>query len=243
LKTCFAFLLTLTAQICYAQPDSVVNAIQAQLRNDSLTLYSPKRVSFDFQLDNRNSFIRNQAIEIEGLNPGILVRRKFRYGLGLYRVRAPYESYKSTKRSSVSGEGIATNRELDMYFATPNFRYIFVTAKWIQVASELALGFGAVKYTIKSEDNTKVLARKDGLFVPSGLGLEVVLIPFRWVGAGGSVGYRKSLGTYDINADFDGLYYSYGVKIFIGTIYKDLRYKAIKRRAAEATRNATAAPE
>ena len=218
---------------CSAQQDSLIQVLKEQLRLDSLRLFSPKRVSFDFQFDNRNSFIKNRAIDIEGFNPGILVNQKFRYGLGLYRVIAPYEQFKSTKRSSVSDENVTTNRELDLYFATPNFRYIFLKRKWIQASGEAALGFGTIDYTIKNEANTKVLSHKDGIFIPSGLGLELVLIPIRWIGIGGSVGYRKSLGTYDINADFDGMYYSYGVKVFVGRILKDLKYRSWKKRYEE----------
>lgn len=129
-----------------------------------------------------------------------------------------------------------TNRELDMYFAMPNFRYIFLNKKWIQAGAELAIGFGMIDYTIKNEAETRVLVHKDGLFIPSGAGVELVLIPIRWVGLGGSIGYRKSLQTYDINADFDGMYYSYGVKVFIGTIYKDLKFRSWRKHLAESIR-------
>lgn len=197
---------------------------------DSLRLYVPKHLLFDFQFDNRNSFIRNRAINIQGINPGILIDQQFRWGLGLYRVIAPYQKFESRKASSISDGDEITDRELDMYFIMPNFRYLFINRKWIQTGVELAIGFGAINYSISSEDS---FVKKYGTFIPAGGGIETVIIPVRWIGLGGSIGYRKSLKTYDINADFDGMYYSYGVKVFVGLILKDLKYKSLKKHYAE----------
>ena len=204
--------------------------MERQLQQDSLRIYAPKKVTFDFQIDNRHSFIQNKAIIIEGFNPAIVLNQKFRLGIGLYRVIQPYEMFRSTRKSSVNTSAVVTNRELDLYFATPNFRYIFFQRRWMQASGEVAVGFGTIDYTIKNENNTKVLSSKSGLFIPAGIGVEAVFTPVRWMGLGGSIGYRKSLKTYDINGDFDGFYFSYGVKVFLGTIYKDLRHHAQKKK-------------
>jgi hypothetical protein len=216
--------------VCSAQIDSILLRYREQMHRDSAKIYTPKKVSFDFQFDNRHSFVQNRAITIQGFNPAILVNQKYRWGIGLYRVIEPYQVFRSTKKTSVSASSVATNRELNMYFATPNFRYIFFRRNWMEASAELAVGFGTIDYTIRNENNTKVLSSKTGLFVPAGIGCELVLIPVRWLGVGGSLGYRKSLKTYDIDGDFDGLYFSYGVKLFLGAIYKDLKYKSVKKK-------------
>lgn len=222
-------LLALCTYNCLAQQDSILMRFREQRHIDSAAIYTPKKVSFDFQFDNRHSFIQNKAVTIQGFNLAVLIRQKYRWGIGLYQVIHPYQAFRSTKKSSAITPSIFTNRELDLYFVTPNFRYIFFRRTWIEASGELAVGFGTIDYTIKNENNTQVLSSKKGLFVPAGIGLELVFIPLRWLGASGSLGYRKSLKTYDINGDFDGLYFSYGVKIFLGTIYKDLKFHAKKK--------------
>ncbi len=233
MKKFFFCLLFFLCYKCLAQQDSLLTVLNDHLHLDSLHLYVPKRVAFDFQFDNRTSFIQNMPISIQGFNPGVVINQKFRWGLGLYWVKAPYQTFRSSKKSSVSSTEVATNRELNMYFTTPSFRYIFLNAKWVQASVDLAVGFGIVDYLIKDQTNTNTLAHKEGLFIPSGAGVELVLIPIRWIGVAGSIGYRKSLKTYDINADFDGMYYSYGIKIFLGRIYKDLVFHRIKKHYNE----------
>src|ERR1700733_15070542 len=110
--------------LCTAQQtkrDSLIRIAKDVLYMDSLRLYQRRKASFDFQLDNRNSFIRNQAIEITGFNPAVIINQKFRYGFGVYFVKFPYENFQSAKKTSVTTANTPTNRELSLFFATPNF--------------------------------------------------------------------------------------------------------------------------
>ena len=165
----------------------------------------------------------------------MIINQRFRYGLGIYRVATPFVPFESTKQSSISDADDITERELDMFFVTPNFRYMFVHKKWVRASIEAAIGFGAVNFSIINETDSSFV-KKYGTFIPAGAGVELILIPYKYIGITGSIGYRKSLKTYDINADFDGMYYSYGISIYLGTIFKDLKYKAWKKEDAEEIR-------
>ncbi|CAN5269191.1 hypothetical protein BH09BAC3_BH09BAC3_23580 [soil metagenome] len=224
-----------------SRKDSLIAILDNSLYVDSLRLYSPKYRTFDFQLDNRNSFIRNRAINIWGINGAIIINQRFRYGLGIYRVVTPFAPFTSLKKSSISDSDDLTERQLDMFFVMPNFRYMFIHRKWVRASLEAAIGFGAVNYNISYQPDS-AFVKKYGTFIPAGAGVELVLIPYRYIGLMGSIGYRKSLKTYDINADFDGMYYSYGVSIFVGTILKDIRYKKWKKEDVEKIRKIRAMP-
>jgi len=221
----FALLLGLSSNfLCFGQKENVTLDFRERIRNDSLKIYRTKKIAFDFQFDNRNSFIRNKAISIQGINIGLNFSSGVRWGIGGYRVIRPFQTY-----SSIDNQKITTNRELDLYYVTPNFQYNFIEKKWIEVSVLLEIGFGNIDYKIYSENYIK-LREKKGFFIPSGIGTEVLIIPIRWIGLDGMIGYRKSLKSYEINADFDGMFYSYGVKAFLGVIYHDLKYHHRKKK-------------
>lgn len=224
LRTIVVLLCLSGSILCFGQKENLSLDFRQQIRSDSLKIYRPKKIAFDFQFDNRNSFIRNKAISIQGINIGLNFASGVRWGIGGYRVIRPFQTYRS-----IDNQKITTDRELDLYYITPNFQYTFINKKWIDVSVNLEIGFGSVDYIIYSESHTK-LREKKGFFVPSGIGTEVLLIPIRWIGLDGMIGYRKSLKSYEINADFDGMYYSYGVKVFLGVIYHDLKYHHRKKQ-------------
>ena len=66
--------------------------------------------------------------------------------------------------------------------------------------------------------------------MPVQAGLGVLVRPTRWVGVSGSVGYRKSIFEVDYKEDFDGLYFSYRLNVFVGTIWRDWRQHQQRRR-------------
>lgn len=220
-----ALLLCLSGNmVCFGQKEKVTLDFRERIKNDSLRIYRTKKIAFDFQFDNRNSFIRNKAISIQGINIGLNFASGVRWGIGGYRVIRPFQTY-----SSIDNQKITTNRELDLFYVTPNFQYSFIDKKWIDVSVLLEIGFGNIDYKIYTETHTK-LREKKGFFIPSGIGTEVLIIPIRWIGLDGMIGYRKSLKSYEVNADFDGMFYSYGVKVFLGVIYHDLQYYHHKKK-------------
>jgi hypothetical protein len=222
----FIIILSLVySSSCYSQKESLTLDFRSKLKEDSLKLYQPKKVTFDFQFDNRNSFIKNAAISIKGINLGFNFISGVRWGIGFYKVIRPFQTFRS-----VDKQNIVTNRELDLYYVTPNFQYTFIDNKWIQTSVNLEIGIGKIDYKIFNEGHTAVVRDKTGSFIPSGAGVEVLITPIRWAGLDGMIGYRKSLKSYDINQDFDGMYYSYGLKVFLGVIYTDLKYHHHKKK-------------
>lgn len=183
-----------------------------------------RRVGFIFSLDNRQSFVQSSAVSIIGVNAGIVLPgRRWRLGLGGYTLRRSYADlytyqYKNGKRTKKIADTLTP--QLSLTYFTPNVSYVFLHRSWLEMSIPLEIGLGRSHYT---QTDQKGVLRTDtrGLFVPLEAGLAVLIKPVRWVGVSGSVGYRKSVFEVDYKDDFDGMYFSYRLNVFVGAIWRD----------------------
>ena len=185
-----------------------------------------RRVGFVLSLDNRQSFVQSSAVRIIGLNAGLLLpNRRWRVGLGGYTLSRNYaELYvyqvKNGKRTKKIIDTLTP--ELSLTYFTPNVSYVVWQRRWLEVSLPLEFGLGRSHYTETSQ-NGQVKTNSRGLFFPVEAGVSVLLKPIRWAGVSGSVGYRKSVFEIDYKEDFDGMYFSYRLNVFVGAIWRDWR--------------------
>ena len=208
---------------------------------DSATVARPaavpprQRASFILSLDNRESFVQSSAVPIIGLNVGVVLPgRRWRLGLGGYTLSRDYAElysyqYKNGKRTKKIADVFTP--QLTLTYFTPNVSYVFLQRRWLEISLPVEAGLGASHYTLTNQNGTLVTDSR-GLFVPVEAGLSVLVKPFRWVGVSGSVGYRKSVLEVDYQDDFDGMYFSYRLNVFVGTIWRDWRQHRQGRRGA-----------
>ncbi|QKG55809.1 hypothetical protein GKZ68_03615 [Hymenobacter sp. BRD128] len=192
-------------------------------------------------IDNRNSFVQSSAVRIIGLNLGLLPRGKpYRLGLGGYTLRRSYSQlYTYSGKGKNAKLKDTFSPELNLRYLTPNFTYIFLRRRFIELSIPVDIGLGRSHYTVTDEKGN-VSTDNKGLFFPAEIGFGVLLKPTRWVGVSGAVGYRVSLKEIDYKEDFDGWYYSYRLNLFVGPIWHDLRRA---HRDWRAWRTAHPAPE
>ena len=194
-----------------------------------------RRVGFVLSLDNRQSFVQASAVRIIGLNAGlVLPNRRWRVGLGGYTLSRSYADLyvyqvKNGKRTKKVIDTLTP--QLDLTYFTPNVSYVFLQRRWLEISLPLDFGLGRSHYT-ETNQNNQLKTDTRGLFFPVEAGLNVLVKPFRWVGASGSVGYRKSMFEIDYKEDFDGLYFSYRLNVFVGAIWRDWRAYRLQRRPA-----------
>ena len=193
------------------------------------------RVGFVLSLDNRQSFVQASAVHIIGLNAGIMLpNRRWRVGLGGYTLSRSYADLyvyqvKNGKRTKKIVETLTP--QLDLTYFTPNVSYVFFQRRWLEISLPVGFGLGRSHYTQTNQyDQLKTDSR--GLFFPVEAGVNVLVKPFRWVGVSGSVGYRKSVFEIDYKEDFDGLYFSYRLNVFVGTVWRDWRAYRIRQHPA-----------
>ena len=194
-----------------------------------------RRVGFVLSLDNRQSFVQSSAVRVIGLNAGVVLPgKRWRLGLGGYTLSRDYADlyvyqYRNGKRTKKILDTLTP--QLSLTYLTPNVSYVVFQRPWLEVSVPLEVGLGRSHYTeTDQKGNTPTDSR--GLFVPVQAGLAVLLKPTRWVGVSGSVGYRKSVLEVDYKDDFDGMYFSYRVNVFVGAIWRDWRQYQQRRHLA-----------
>jgi hypothetical protein len=186
-----------------------------------------RRVGFIFSLDNRESFVQSSAVTIIGVNAGVVLPgHRWRLGLGAYTLRRSYADlytyqYKNGKRTKKIIDTLTP--QLSLTYFTPNVSYVFFQRSWLELSIPVEVGLGRSHYT-QTDQNGLLHNDTRGLFVPVEAGLAVLIKPIRWAGVSGSVGYRKSVLEVDYKDDFDGMYFSYRLNVFVGAIWRDWRH-------------------
>lgn len=206
-----------------------------------------RRVGFILSLDNRQSFVQASAVHIIGVNAAIVLpNRRWRVGLGGYTLSRNYADLyvyqvKNGKRTRKIIDTFTP--QLDLTYFTPNVSYVFLQRRWLEISLPVQLGLGRSHYyETDAAGITQNSAR--GLFFPLEAGVSVLLKPFRWAGVSGSVGYRKSLFEVNYKEDFDGMYFSYRLNVFVGVIWRDWQaYRLLRRAPAAATPPPADAPK
>ena len=194
-----------------------------------------RRVGFVLSLDNRQSFVQASAVHIIGVNAGIMLpNRRWRVGLGGYTLSRSYGDLyvyqiKNGKRTKKVVSTLTP--QLDLTYFTPNISYVFLQRRWLEISLPVAFGLGRSHYT-ETNQYDQLQTDTRGLFFPVEAGVNVLVKPFRWVGVSGSVGYRKSVFEIDYKEDFDGLYFSYRLNVFVGAIWRDWQAYRLQRRPA-----------
>jgi hypothetical protein len=193
---------------------------------DSITFKPKAKFGFSLIFDNRNSFVRDSPVKINGLNVGIKYKERYRFGVGAYAMRRDYtdHTYVSTHNPKDTVQPF-----LALSFVTPNFAYTFLNHPWLELSIPVEVGLGKSHYSLR---NTREQLIKDhrGMFMPATLGFGLLLKPTRWVGFSSSAGYRISLMATDFKGNFDGWYYSYRVNVFLGNILTDYRQSRERKR-------------
>lgn len=219
--------------LCCAQ-DTIkqhkVDSLNLKLKKDSAHIYRFKKVRPFFSLDNRNSFIKDAPVNVQGLQLGMVFKDRHTFGFGLYSIRA--NSHQNVVKKSDATTTIDANRTLSLNYLTIFYQYAILDYHYFELDMPLELGLGG--YEVKLVDpnapsNKPPLVDKKGGTLIIGGGVGITIKPLRWIGIAGSAGYRNALDN-DKNVNFSGFYYSYGVWLNLGRTQRDIRYYLMKRK-------------
>jgi len=144
----------------------------------------------------------------------------------------------------------ATAQQLDLWFVSLGFMYTFYSSRLVEFAIPLEIGYGKFSeklYDISGNDFGSLGASlkpgiTQGSFVPGQIGFDMLIKPHRWVFIDATIGYRQTLTqNYDskyratsFDSQFNGEYYSVGLKIQLGTIVKELKSHKKKKSKGNA---------
>ncbi len=187
-----------------------------------------KSVRFNFQLDFRNSFVRDFPIDIYGGNFGFVLHRKFRIGAGYYFFSQHFSNQLlglrpsngipyTDKKGVPIPVGKLTNKQpyipasqnLAVNYGCLNFTYMFFNSRLVNLYIPLEIGYGTFseKLVDPSGYDFKTLPKSPkastGRFWPGQVGLMAVTKVHRLVYVLTAIGYRKTLHQkFETESDF-----------------------------------------
>ena len=227
------FHLGLFAQKFTGNQSQECDSLKQKLKTDSLHIYRFRNYKPYLNIDQRNSFIRNAPININGLQLGILIKEKHLIGLGGYTITASSKQKIKTK----TDKSIDAIRELDMRYVTFFYEYVVIDRRYFEL--DIQAEFGGGKFDLKiydSKTNNLLTNRSAGMLV-TGVGPILAIKPLKWIGITGMAGYRFCF-EKNSNLNFNGTFYAYGVWIDVRQIIKDVKYHLIKKRKYKKQLNA-----
>jgi hypothetical protein len=220
------FQTILFAQILTPQNQHIKDSLTAQLKADSTHIYRSQKYRPFINLDQRNSFIRKQAININGLQLGVLINDRHVFGFGGYTITLNSKSQTLT-RIDKSGP---VNPALNLNYGTFFYQYTIIDKRFWELDIQSELGFGTYYYKFyDANTNNLVLQSKPRGFLVGGIGPLLAFKPTKWLGIIGMVGYRFT-SEKTANLNFSGFYYSYGAWFDVRQIIRDYKYFLVKKR-------------
>ena len=219
--------------LCYAQKSikqHKVDSLILKLKKDSTRIYRPKKVRPFFSLDNRNSFIKDAPVNVQGLQAGIIFKDRHTFGFGLYSIRA--SAHQNVVKRSDPTTTIDATRTLSLNYLTAFYQYAILDYRYFELDIPVEIGLGGYEIKVVALNalpgKPPLVDKKGGTLIMSG-GVGITIKPLRWIGITGSAGYRNALDK-DKNVNFSGFYYSYGIWVDLGRTQRDIRYYLMKRK-------------
>lgn len=187
-------------------PDSVIVTYPDSLR---------PRLSYAINWDARSSIIKEQRVNIWGVNTGIIIgHKRNQITVGYYWLN--FNSYLrllDLRKSAAKRVNLDYYTKTDLYFFSLMYWKNFVNNKRWRVSVPFEIGIGATKNeNIGLLNEIQIWKRKD-YFMPVQAGVYVGWKATRWGGLSVQGGYRYALQKKNIPETYNGLYYSVGANV------------------------------
>ena len=223
-------LLFFTVGGLFAQITEVVLPTTA----DSFTIKKKNSLKLALDLDKRFSFINNSGVNIWGYRIGVSVKNEYKVGIGGYFLK------QESSGIILDASGIPINQlTKNLYYGTVYYEpYIFRRKLW-EMSMVFELGYGNAELDSSNKIRGRFLTKTEKQdFVSAGMGYSINLILpdikglhfLSYFSITSILGLRKTVFNSDLQYNYDGWYWSAGLKIFIDKIFIDLTRK--KKRIA-----------
>lgn len=210
---------------------SKYDSLKVKLRNDSLKIFKPRIFRLQIALDNRNTFIRKEPVDMRGFAVGFMLFDRFKYGIGLYSIHNIYKGISNVKGIEVFGI-----RDLRMNYVTWYFDYVFINRRFWEISLPTEAGVGNYNLVIRHSENDTLISRRSGGVSTVGIALDVTFKPLKYFGLNAMGGLRKTF-EKDQYLNFDGAFYALGIKFYLRETQRDIRYAIKKRKYKKALKN------
>lgn len=202
------FILITLSQIGFAQSPNLLERMRLELNNKPNILLG---------FDNNYSLVTDEPVRVMGIRYGFDYG-KFKLYEGLYFLKNDIVKQKGL---GLPGSDTSTLRTNFSYLST-TVEYVFYENKKWEFSVPAKIGFG--NGTKKTYLGDSLMHIDEPFFIPSEISVIGLYKITPWAGLSAGFGYRISL--YNTN-EFDGSFYSFGLKIFMGKLYRTLRNKPL----------------
>lgn len=221
--------------LCY------LSALQAQSTlslSDSLLTKpldsSYTKANFTINWDARSSFIKDKRVNIWGINSGIIFgKKRNQITVGYYWMN--FNSYLrliDLRKSASKRVNLDYYTKTDLYFFSLMYWKNFIENRRWRVSVPFEVGIGATKNQgANLFTDLRIWKRKD-FFMPVQTGLYVKWKATRWVGLSVQGGYRYALISKNIQGNYNGFYYSFGLALQ-SELFKDIYRWLFKKHSAQ----------
>lgn len=220
----FAILL-FTMHVCDAQSVKAQrDSLRQKFINDSTHIFRPTFAKPYLRVENRYSFINKKPVNLAGFLAGVTLNEKHILCAGYYilnrRIQKAIEL--------VDHNNVVTREHLTLNYFVLCYQYVLVNRPYLQVNLPFEAGYGL--YNSKTTDSfNNFLGRTHGSIIPFNGGIHFIFKPISWVGVSAVGGYRLVLQEKNIQLNFKGLYYSFGLWIDARFLYRHTLYYLKKR--------------
>ncbi len=188
-----------------------------------------------YPLDYRSTFVRQSPVLALGGAAGFKFQGRHLITLGYY-----WLSQQKNRAVTNQVTGIHTLSDgLKLSYLNLAYTWSFIRSKHWEVGLPVEVGYGFSREAIDNETG-RTLRTYNSHFVPLQLGITGDWKITRWAGLNVAVGYRVIPVKSTSRADFNGLYYNYGVNLYTGNILDD--YRAWRKRKHELVSTAQPVP-
>lgn len=236
----FVFIVTGLNGFAQLSKQQKLDSLKNKFIADSSRMYRPKKYKFLLAIDNRSSFVHTDkkvSLDIGGIQLGVVVNDKHSVALGFYSAighqTAQAQDDQSSKRVTVNNK---------MGYATLFYEYEFLETKRWELGIPMEVGSGYYQTSVTDSAGKPVRTFTDTLqrgITLFGVGFDVTFKIWRWLGFNAMGGYRVVGGGEPKKINLNGIFYSYGVQIYFGELYRMGRL-GLKRRAYKNAREKVA---
>lgn len=226
----FALLILISAEgLTFAQKSTdlkqqKIDSLTEKLRKDSAFIFRPKYSKPYLRVENRYSFISKEPVNLAGFMAGVTLVERHILCAGYYTLN------RLTQKSiDVTDENNVTRREYLIlnYFIT-SYQYVLLNKRYLQINAPIEIGYGL--YSTRTTDNfDNYLKKSSGNIIPASAGFQFIVKPIRWLGVSCVGGYRHVIQQKNINLNFKGFYYSFGLWIDARHVIRYTKYYFKKR--------------
>lgn len=189
---------------------------------DTLVASFKQPHKFFFTVDFSKTFGANNGTDVIGFKLGSAQNQRIYYGLGYYILNTDVVKDKTVQKDN--GVDTLVPAVLKLRYFTINAEYIFYRDNHWQFGAPINIGYGKTYFEYyKAEGQKAKTENSHSLLLTLGGSGHYKFCP--WVGLGFGLGYATTMGTNkNVDENFNGMTYSFGVKIFFDEIYETLRY-------------------